>query len=319
MAKGATMFAGGRPLPMKSKRGLGYAVRKTLRKPQFWFGVTIIIPTLIWYWFFAYQPIILAFRLAVVKYQLLDPAGSPFVGLDNFRQLFENPLFLVSIRNTLVWALFSFVAMLPISLLISVCLVNVRRVRNLYQGILFLPVVISLVAIALLFRMLMDPEVGQLNRILESIGLPPFQWLSSTDTALATAVGIGVWKGLGFYVVILTAGMLNIPMELQDAATVDGVTGWQRFRFMTLPLLSHTLALIMVILAIGALQEFTGVFVLTNGGPGNATYMYNLLIYQEAFQDIRFGTATAAALIQFVFIIFISILQLRLIRPSWSY
>ena len=319
MAKGATMLAGGRPLPMKSKRGLGYAVRKTLRKPQFWFGVTIIIPTLIWYWFFAYQPIILAFRLAVVKYQLLDPAGSPFVGLDNFRQLFENPLFLVSIRNTLVWALFSFVAMLPISLLISVCLVNVRRGRNIYQGILFLPVVISLVAIALLFRMLMDPEVGQLNRILEAIGLPPFQWLSSSDTALATAVGIGVWKGLGFYVVILTAGMLNIPMELQDAATVDGVSGWQRFRFMTLPLLAHTLALIMVILAIGALQEFTGVFVLTNGGPGNATYMYNLLIYQEAFQDIRFGTATAAALIQFVFIIFISILQLRLIRPSWSY
>ncbi len=319
MAKGATMLAGGRPLPMKSKRGLGYAVRKTLRKPQFWFGVTIIIPTLLWYWFFAYQPIILAFRLAVVKYQLLDPAGSPFVGLDNFRQLFANPLFLVSIRNTLVWALFSFVAMLPISLLISVCLVNVRRGRNIYQGILFLPVVISLVAIALLFRMLMDPEVGQLNRILEGIGLPPFQWLSSSDTALATAVGIGVWKGLGFYVVILTAGMLNIPMELQDAATVDGVTGWQRFRFMTLPLLSHTLALIMVILAIGALQEFTGVFVLTNGGPGNATYMYNLLIYQEAFQDIRFGTATAAALIQFVFIIFISILQLRLIRPSWSY
>ena len=319
MAKGATMLAGGRPLPMKSKRGLGYAVRKALRKPQFWFGVTIIIPTLLWYWFFAYQPIILAFRLAVVKYQLLDPAGSPFVGLDNFRQLFENPLFLVSIRNTLVWALFSFVAMLPISLLISVCLVNVRRGRNIYQGILFLPVVISLVAIALLFRMLMDPEVGQLNRILEAIGLPPFQWLSSSDTALATAVGIGVWKGLGFYVVILTAGMLNIPMELQDAATVDGVSGWQRFRCMTLPLLAHTLALIMVMLAIGALQEFTGVFVLTNGGPGNATYMYNLLIYQEAFQDIRFGTATAAALIQFVFIIFISILQLRLIRPSWSY
>jgi multiple sugar transport system permease protein len=84
-------------------------------------------------------------------------------------------------------------------------------------------------------------------------------------------------------------------------------------------LLSHTLALVMVILAIGALQEFTGVFVLTNGGPGNATYMYNLLIYQEAFQDIRFGTATAAALLQFVFIIIITILQLRLIRPSWSY
>lgn len=319
MAEGATTLAASRQLPVKQRRGLGSAVSQTLRKPQFWFGLSVIVPTLIWYWFFAYQPIILAFRLAVVKYQMLDPAGSPFVGLDNFRQLFENPLFLVSIRNTLTWAIFSFVGMLPISLLISVCLVNVRRGRNLYQGILFLPVVISLVAIALLFRMLMDPEVGQFNRILESLGLPTFQWLSSSDTALPTAVGIGIWKGLGFYVVILTAGMLNIPMELQDAATVDGVNGWQRFRYMTLPLLSHTLALIMVILAIGALQEFTGVFVLTNGGPGNATYMYNLLIYQEAFQSIRFGTATAAALIQFVFIVLISILQLRLIRPSWSY
>jgi multiple sugar transport system permease protein len=319
MAEGVTTLAGGHQLPEKRTRGIGNAIQQTLRKPQFWFGLSIIVPTLVWYWFFAYQPIILAFRLAVVKYQMLDPAASPFVGLDNFRQLFQNPLFLVSIRNTLTWAIFSFVGMLPISLLIAVCLVHVRRGRNLYQGILFLPVVISLVAIALLFRMLMDPEVGQLNRILEAIGLPPFQWLSSSDTALPTAVGIGIWKGLGFYVVILTAGMLNIPQELQDAATVDGVNGWQRFRFMTLPLLSHTLALVMVILAIGALQEFTGVFVLTNGGPGNATYMYNLLIYQEAFQDIRFGTATAAALIQFVFIVLISILQLRLIRPSWSY
>jgi len=112
---------------------------------------------------------------------------------------------------------------------------------------------------------------------------------------------------------------LNIPIELQDAATVDGVNPWQRFYRITLPLLSHTMVLVMVVLAIGALQEFTGVFVLTNGGPGNATYMYNLLIYQEAFQDIRFGTATAAALIQFVFIIAITIVQLRLLRPKWSY
>jgi len=144
---------------------------------------------------------------------------------------------------------------LPLAMAISVCLVNVRRGRNFYQGILFLPVVISLVAVALLFRMLMDPEIGQFNRILNSVGLPSFAWLSSSDTALVTVVGIGVWKGLGFYVVILTAGMLNIPSELHDAATVDGVNGWQRFRFMTLPLIAHTLALVMVILAIGALHS----------------------------------------------------------------
>ncbi|MCX6047713.1 MAG: sugar ABC transporter permease [Chloroflexi bacterium] len=319
MAQGTSTLAAKPQRVQPRTRSWTTRLRNTLRRPQFWFGVTIIVPTLIWYWLFAYQPIILAFRLAVVKYQLLDPPSSPFVGLDNFRQLFANPLFLISVRNTLTWSIFSFIGMLPIALGVSICLVNVKRGRNWYQGILFLPVVISLVAIALLFRMLMDPEIGQFNRILNAVGLPSFPWLSSSDTALATVVGIGVWKGLGFYIVILTAGMLNIPMELHDAATVDGVNGWQRFRFMTLPLIAHTLALVMVILALGALQEFTGVFVLTNGGPGNATYMLNLLIYQEAFQNIHFGIATAAALLQFVFIIFISLLQLRLIRPKWSY
>jgi len=319
MAQGtSTLAASPQSVPQRTQ-GWGTMLRKTLRKPQFWFGVTVIVPTLIWYWLFAYQPILLAFRLAVVKYQVLDPPSSPFVGLDNFRQLFANPLFLISVRNTLTWAILSFIGMLPLAMAISVCLVNVRRGRNFYQGILFLPVVISLVAVALLFRMLMDPEIGQFNRILNSVGLPSFAWLSSSDTALVTVVGIGVWKGLGFYVVILTAGMLNIPSELHDAATVDGVNGWQRFRFMTLPLIAHTLALVMVILAIGALQEFTGVFVLTNGGPGNATYMLNLLIYQEAFQQIHFGIATAAALLEFVFIVLISLLQLKLIRPKWSY
>ena len=97
MAQGATALETTGQPPVKRARGVGSALRKTLRKPQFWFGATVIIPTLIWYWLFAYQPIILAFRLAVVRYQILDPAGSPFVGLDNFRQLFANPLFLVSL------------------------------------------------------------------------------------------------------------------------------------------------------------------------------------------------------------------------------
>ena len=103
------------------------------------------------------------------------------------------------------------------------------------------------------------------------------------------------------------------------AALVDGANAWQQFWRVTLPLLGHTLALIMVLLAIGSLQEFTIPNIMTQGGPGSATYTYNLLLYEEAFMDMRFGTATAAALFQFVFILFISVFQLKLIRPSWSY
>jgi multiple sugar transport system permease protein len=302
-----------------AQRSWGQRTSRTLRRPQFWFGFTILVPTLIWYWFFAYRPILQAFRLAVVKYQILNPAASTFVGLDNFRRIFEHPLYLLSIQNTLTWTVLSFVLMIPISLGISVCLANVRRGRNIYQGLIFLPVVISLVAILLMFRMLMDPEVGPFNQALRALHLPTSQWLSDSASALPTSVAIGVWKSLGFYIVVLTAGMMSIPQEIYDAALVDGANEWQRFWRITLPLLGHTLVLVTVLLAIGSLQEFTLPFVLTGGGPGNATYLYNMLIYTEAFTDLRFGTATAAALLQFFFILIVSVLQLKFLRPTWSY
>ena len=298
---------------------LGAKARKTLRHPQFWFGAAVIIPSIIWYWVFSFRPILVAFPMAFQRYKLLEPRNSPWVGWNNFRNLFENPLLLTSVKNTFTWAILAFSILLPLALSIALCLANVSRWRNLYQGLIFIPVVVSLVAVALLFRMLMDPEVGQFNRILRSLGLPESRWLSSTKSALITCVLIGTWKGVGFHVVILTAGLLNIPEELYDAATVDGVNGWQRFWQITLPLLSHTLVLITVLLAIGTLQEFTAPFVLTGGGPGNATYTYNMLIYNEAFQQMRFGIASAAALLQFGVILVISVLQIKLLRPTWSY
>jgi ABC-type sugar transport system permease subunit len=277
------------------------------------------VPTLIWYWIFAFQPIFTSFWIAVHRYQVLDPASSPFIGFDNFRFLWANPLFLIAIRNTIYWAVLAFIWTMPLALLLSVCLANVIRGRNIYQFFIFLPVVVSLVAITLLFRMLMDPDVGQFNHILNSIGLPGFMWLSDSNSALPTAVGIGIWKGIGGTVVLHTAGMLNIPSELQDAARVDGANEWQRFWKITMPLLAHTLMLVMVLLAIGSLQEFALPQLLGTSGAGNSLYVLNILIYNEAFQNLRFGTATAAALIQFVFILLISLLQLKLIRPKWSY
>jgi multiple sugar transport system permease protein len=298
---------------------VGALLRKALRKPQFWFGITMIIPMLIWYWFFSFRPILRALRMSVQNYKVLDPGSSTFVGLRNFGRITQHPLFWVSVKNTLLWASLAFVLMLPLALGISVALAKVRRGRNVYQALIFIPVVVSLVAVSLMFRMLMDPEVGQLNKLLNMVGLPDFTWLSSSKTALPTAVLVGVWKSVGFYIVILTAGMLNIPQEIYDAALVDGANAGQQFWRITLPLLGHTLALITVLLAIGSLQEFTIPNVLTAYGPGSATYLYNVFIYEEAFVDMRFGTATAAALVQFVFILFISMAQLKLIRPTWTY
>ncbi len=294
-------------------------LRRVLQRSQLHFGVAVIVPTLAWYFIFSFQPIFQAFRIAMVDYRILDPQNSPFIGVGNYEKLLLNPLFLISVRNTLAWTGYSFLFMLPIALAVSTALANVRRMRNLYQAVIFVPVVVSLVAVSLLFRMVMDPEIGQLNQLLDLLGIPPFQWLSSSNTALVTTSGIAVWKSMGFYIVLLTAGMLNIPDEIIDASRVDGANEWQRFWRVNIPLLSHTIILVVVLLTVGSLQEFTLPFVMTEGGPGTATYLYNLLIYQEAFQHIRFGTATVAALFQFIFILTCSLIQIRVLRPNWSY
>jgi len=298
---------------------LAASVRRTVRRPQFWCGALILVPTFAWYVAFSYFPIARGLWLAVVDYDFLTRANRGFVGLENFRQLFLNPLLFIALRNTAVLAAVQFVFMIPLGLLLATCLVNVRRWMHIYQAAIFLPVVMSLVAISLLFRFLMDPDVGIFNSLLSAVGLPTSKWLSSPDTALLTLAGIDVWKGLGFTTVLLTAGMLNISSELYDAARVDGVNEWQRFRYMTLPLLAHTLVLVMVLYAISSLQVYTSVYIMTSGGPGTATYVLNLLIVQEAFNNFRFGAAAAAACIQLAVIFLITVIQLRLISPKWSY
>jgi ABC-type sugar transport system permease subunit len=187
--------------------------------------------------------------------------------------------------------------------------------------VVFLPVVVSLVAIAQLFYLLLNPGFGPVNRVLGALGLPQSRFLEGTESALYTVAGVDVWKSVGFYVVILAAGLLNVPQELYDAAKVDGAGPWQRFWRITLPLLAHTLALVCVLIAMQGLQVFTIVAVLPPrpGEPGTSTHVMNWLVYKEAFHRVRFGMATAAAFVLFLFVFAVTILQLRLIRPRWSY
>lgn len=297
-------------------------VGRVLSRPTFRFGTVVLVPTLIWYAIFVFAPILRSIQLSLLDYNLLDPESSKFAGLDNFADLFANHRFWVGVSNTISWSILSFVFIVPVSLLLAACLASVGRGRSVYQAVIFLPVVVSVVALGVLFRVLMDPEVGFFNRVLGEVGLPGFSWLSSSDTALVTLVGISAWKSIGLFVVILTAGMLNIPGEVYDAARVDGAGRWQLFRRVTLPLLLPTLALVMVLITIGSLQEYTLPTVVTGapglqGGPGESTLLYNLVVYDEAFTYVRFGTASAAALIEFVVILGISLVWLRILRARY--
>jgi len=300
---------------------MGLRVRKVMRKPQFWFGFATLVPVLAYYILFSFRPIFRAFWMAVVDYKILHPKASEFVGLANFQQAFEYDLFWISVRNTLVYDGIYILVQLPMAIFVSVCLTTVVRGRRFYQWAVFLPVVVSLVAVSLLFRMLMEPQHGTLNRIIRSLGMPTFPFLTSKKTALYSVIGVDLWKGLGYYVVLISTAMLNIPEEYYEAAKVDGASSWQNFRHITVPLLSNTVALVLALMVIYGLQVYTSVTVLPGeaGGPARATYVMNLLVVTEAFNYMRFGLATAISFTLFLFILLVTVIQLRLTRRAWTY
>ncbi len=309
-----TALRGTMPVP---RRGLGTTITKLLRRPQFWFGLLILVPILAWYVVFSFGPLLRAFWMATVQYDLLNPADSEFVGLKNFRQVFSYPLFWTAVQRTITFALYVYVGTLPLAIFVSLCLVSVSRGRSFYQFVLYLPVVVSYVAVALLFRMLMDPQTGQFNQILTALGLPRSLWITGPDSALPAIAMIDIWKGLGFHVVIITAGLLGIPEEMYDAAKVDGAGAWHRFRFVTLPLLGNTLLLESVIMVMGTLQAFTNGEVI--GCAGDSCMWISRLVYTEAFTNMRFGFATASAFILFIFILGLTVVQMRALKPDWQY
>jgi multiple sugar transport system permease protein len=152
------------------------------------------LPILAWYAWFAFGPLLRAFWMATVQYDLMNPAASPFVGLKNFQQVFSYPLFWISVQRTVTFSLLVYFGTLPLGIFVSMCLVSVARGRSIYQFVIYLPVVVSYVAIALLFRMLMDPQTGQFNQILIALGLPTSKWITGPNSALPSIAMIDVWK-----------------------------------------------------------------------------------------------------------------------------
>jgi multiple sugar transport system permease protein len=300
-------------------RGLGYRLRKTVRDPQARFCAIVLLPLLASFCIFTLWSIIRGVELAFTTYHLLNPSLDKFVGLNNFRSVFADPLFWHSLENSALWGVLGNFIGIPLALAISVCLVSIKRGRNLYQTLIFVPVVLSIVSVIVLVNYLLDPVTGPVDHILALLHLPTSTFLQSGTTALPTMVGFAIGKGMGVTIVILTAGLLNIPGELIDAASVDGASGWTRFWRITLPLLQPTLNLIIVLGIIGSLQEYTTPKVMTNGGPDNATYMLNMYIFDTGFGNLEFGMAAAASLVEFAITLFLTLVVLRALQLKWSY
>jgi multiple sugar transport system permease protein len=236
-------------------------------------------------------------------YALVDLTNLRFVGLANYARLLTDPAFWSALANTLYFAgvggTLSVLASLGGALLLQAPL---TRARGFFRTVYFLPVVTTLVAVAIVWRFLYHPRIGLLNRALEALGLPAVDWLGDPTFAMPAIIGLSIWKNFGFNLVIFAAALEAIPERLYEAARLDGASGLQQLRHVTLPMLRPTTRFVVLMTAIGSLQLFAEPYVMTQGGPGDATRSLVLLMYEQGFRWWNLGHAAALAFVLFALV-----------------
>jgi len=250
-------------------------------------------------------------------WNMLTPVETmPWRGLENYRYLlFDDPLFRETFRNSVVFALANVVVTTVLSLGLALLLNGEVRMSGVWRAIYFLPYITSSIAISIVWSNLYHPSYGLFNGVLGLLGFPAQRFTSSVEQAMPSMVAVAVWLGLGYYMILFLAGLQAIGIDVYEAAKVDGANSWDRLRSITLPLLRPTLLFVGVVSTLASLQVFDLPFVLTNqGGPVNATNTVVLYMYQTAFNFTRMGRATAMAVLLFLVILVITLVQLRLLR-----
>ena len=243
-------------------------------------------------------------------YAIADPANARWVGLENYRRLLADPLFWRALGNTLLLVGVGG----PLTLAVALggaLLVHSRlaRLPGLYRTAFFAPVVTTLVAVAVVWRYFYHPRFGLLNHLLGLVGLPPIDWLGDPRWAMLAITLLAVWRTFGYSLVIFVAGLQAIPESLYEAARLDGASWWQQFTRVTLPLLQPTMIFATVLNTVGFFQIFAEPYVMTRGGPLNATLSIAMLMYQQGFRWWNMGRAAAVAFVLFALILAASAVQ----------
>jgi len=273
-----------------------------------------ILPSVLLFLAFVAGPMVVSFVISFYTWDGMTPAH--FVGLDNYSALRGDALLSTVLLNTLVFVAGSVLLKMVLALLLAV-LIN-RYIppilRGVFRAVVFFPVIISGVAIGLIWLWMMGTSLGIINYVLGLVGLPGIAWLDSSDHALSSLILVDVWRSVGFSFVIFTAGLQGIAAQLYEAAAIDGASAWAQFRSITLPLLSPTTFFLLVVNLINAFQFFDLSYVMTHAGPGDATRTIVYYIYNTAFQYFRFGYGSAVAMVLFAILIVLTFLQVGMSR-----
>lgn len=262
------------------------------------FILLFILPALIIYTMFQIIPLFGAVYFSLSEWNGIAGSAIEFVGFKNFANIFKDANFILSLKNMAKMVIFSVLFHTPIALLMAVGIYSAKRGGRLFKAIYFVPTVFPLTAVGLLWYFIFMPN-GSLNSLLEVVGLKDLVtlWLVNEKTAMNTIIFVNIWAGLGYYMVILLAGLSTISNDVYEAAAVDGVNPVTKFFYITVPLLKPIIKMCILMDIIGTIKVFDLVFVMTEGGPNGLTNLPTTLMYQEAFKYDHYGTGSAICII----------------------
>lgn len=243
-----------------------------------------------------------------------------FVGFDNFKRLVTDETFKISLGNTIYYSIFTVPLTMAAALGLALILNQKMKGINLFRTVFFFPHVASLVAIAVVWNLLFHPTLGPINNILRFLGVQnPPGWTASIQWAMPVIIIVSIWKSMGYYMILYLSGLQAIPGELYEAAEMDGANAFQRFKNITLPMLTPTTFFVSIMLTIACFKVFDLISVMTNGGPGRATNVLVYDIYNTAFVNYEFGYASAISMILFIIVLAITVVQFRAEKKWVSY
>lgn len=288
---------------------------RTMRRNEAIWGIMLALPALLGFLFWQLLPMLASLVIGFSNWKL---TGSPsFIGFENFERIFRDRLFYQALRVTATYTILS--VPLSLALAFSIALLLNQKVRGLpiFRTIFYIPSIVPVVASSVLWIWLFNPDFGLLNAMLRVVGLPKSQWIYGSATVIPSLVLMSAW-GIGGMMLIFLAGLQGVPNHLYEAVDIDGGNSWHKLWYVTIPMMTPTIFFNLVLSIIGALQTFTQGYVMTSGGPNNASLFYALFIYRKAFQQSQLGYASALAWILFLIIMVLSYFVVRS-SSQWVY
>ena len=276
---------------------------------------TFLLPNLLGFLVFTLLPVGAALGLSFMRWDSYNPVE--FIGLRNFQTLLRDSSFRIAFWNTIYFTGVAVPLTVVLSLALALALNRGLRALPAFRAVHFFPHIASTVAVAVVWQFLYHPDMGPINQFLSALGVEsPPRWTASVTWAMPAVIIMSVWKSVGYYMVMFLAGLQAIPGYLYEAALIDGAGAWQRFRYVTLPLLSPTMFFVIIINLINSFKVFDQIYIMTQGGPGRATSVLVYYIYIQAFVNQNFGYASAMAFVLFILVLVVTVFQFRL-QERW--